>query len=116
MEEISGTIPTTVPPALTGWYLPTGCLTPTTMTVSYTHLDVYKRQEYNPTGLYRRTFKVPASWAAKDPIFLRFEQVEEEAAAQGIIDALRMIKDNGFGIYTLDKELGTRVYTPIAAE
>ena len=44
------------------------------------------------------------------------EQVEEEAAAQGIIDALRMIKDNGFGIYTLDKELGTRVYTPIAAE
>ena len=44
------------------------------------------------------------------------EQVEEEAAAQEIIDALRMIKDNGFGIYTLDKELGTRVYTPIAAE
>ena len=44
------------------------------------------------------------------------EQAEEEAAAQGIIDALRMIKDNGFGIYTLDKELGTRVYTPIAAE
>lgn len=43
------------------------------------------------------------------------EQVEEESTAQGIIDALRMIKDNGFGIYTLDKELGVRVYTPITA-
>ncbi|MCD8080622.1 MAG: ferritin [Bacteroides sp.] len=39
------------------------------------------------------------------------EQVEEEETAQGIIDALRMIKDNGFGLYTLDKELGARVYT-----
>lgn len=44
------------------------------------------------------------------------EQVEEEETAQGIIDALRMIKDNGFGIYTLDKELAARTYTPIAAE
>ncbi|WP_251621832.1 ferritin [Odoribacter lunatus] len=43
------------------------------------------------------------------------EQVEEEATAQGIIDALRMIKDNGFGIYTLDKELSTRVYNPVAS-
>lgn len=44
------------------------------------------------------------------------EQVEEEETAQGIIDALNMIKDNGFGIYTLDKELGARTYSPIAAE
>lgn len=44
------------------------------------------------------------------------EQVEEESTAQGFIDALEMIKDNGFGIYTLDKELGGRSYTPIAAE
>lgn len=44
------------------------------------------------------------------------EQVEEEETAQGIIDALKMIKDNGFGIYTLDKELAARVYTPLAAE
>ncbi|MCD8044244.1 MAG: ferritin [Tannerellaceae bacterium] len=42
------------------------------------------------------------------------EQVEEEETAQGIIEALNMIKDNGFGLYTLDKELATRVYTPIA--
>lgn len=36
------------------------------------------------------------------------EQVEEESTAQGYIDALRMIKDNGFGIYTFDKELRGR--------
>lgn len=41
------------------------------------------------------------------------EQVEEEASAQEFIDSLEMIKDNGFGIYTLDKELKSRVYTPI---
>ncbi len=44
------------------------------------------------------------------------EQVEEEATAQSYIDALNMIKDNGFGIYTLDKELQGRSYTPLAAE
>ncbi len=44
------------------------------------------------------------------------EQVEEEETAQGLIDALRMIKDNGFGLYTLDKELAARVYTPLEAE
>ncbi len=42
------------------------------------------------------------------------EQVEEEATAQGYIDALKMIKDNGFGIYTLDKELQSRSYSPVA--
>lgn len=36
------------------------------------------------------------------------EQVEEESTAQGYIDALRMIKDNGFGIYNFDKELRGR--------
>lgn len=36
------------------------------------------------------------------------EQVEEEATAQSYIDALTMIKDNGFGIYTLDKEMQGR--------
>lgn len=33
------------------------------------------------------------------------EQVEEESTAQGLIDALTMIGDNGFGLYTFDKEL-----------
>lgn len=41
------------------------------------------------------------------------EQVEEEATAISYIDALKMIKDNGFGIYTLDKELQGRTYTPL---
>lgn len=40
------------------------------------------------------------------------EQVEEEASASQYIDALKMIKDNGFGIYTLDRELKNRTYTP----
>ena len=46
------------------------------------------------------------------------EQVEEEESAKDIIDSLRMIGDNGYGIYTLDKDLSTRVYTqaaPLAA-
>ena len=44
------------------------------------------------------------------------EQVEEEATAISYIDALKLIKDNGFGIYTLDKELAGRAYTPISEE
>ena len=39
------------------------------------------------------------------------EQVEEEETAQGIIDNLKMIKDNGYGLYMLDKELGARTYS-----
>lgn len=39
------------------------------------------------------------------------EQVEEEETAQNIIDNLRMIGDNGYGQYMLDKELAARTYT-----
>ena len=39
------------------------------------------------------------------------EQVEEEETVKTIIDNLKMIKDNGYGIYMIDKELGSRVYT-----
>lgn len=42
------------------------------------------------------------------------EQVEEEENAQNIIDGLKMIKDNGYGLYMLDKELGARIYTQAA--
>ena len=42
------------------------------------------------------------------------EQVEEEENAKAIIDTLKLIGDNGYGLYQLDKELDTRVYTPIA--
>ena len=41
------------------------------------------------------------------------EQVEEEETAQGMIDSLKLIGDNGFGIYTMDKELGQRTHEPI---
>ncbi|NMB49955.1 MAG: ferritin [Bacteroidales bacterium] len=36
------------------------------------------------------------------------EQVEEEETAQKIIDALKLIGNNGIGIYLIDKELGKR--------
>ena len=39
------------------------------------------------------------------------EQVEEEENARTLIDSLKMIKDNGYGLYMLDKELAARVYT-----
>ena len=39
------------------------------------------------------------------------EQVEEEENARGMIDSLKMIKDNGYGLYMFDKELAARTYT-----
>lgn len=36
------------------------------------------------------------------------EQVEEEAAAQSLVDKLEMVGDNKFGLYQLDKEVSTR--------
>lgn len=38
------------------------------------------------------------------------EQVEEEETALALTGSLKMIKDNGFGLYMLDKELGGRSY------
>lgn len=38
------------------------------------------------------------------------EQVEEEATLKGIIDHINLVGDNGYGLYTIDKELGTRVF------
>lgn len=42
------------------------------------------------------------------------EQVEEEENAKNIIENLKMIGDNGYGQYMLDKELAARSYTPAA--
>ena len=39
------------------------------------------------------------------------EQVEEEESARDIIDQLRMVEGNNYGLYMIDKELTTRVYT-----
>ncbi len=38
------------------------------------------------------------------------EQVEEEAMFSEIIDQLRMIGKDGYGLYSIDKELGSRVF------
>ena len=49
--------------------------------------------------------------------FLRWfvtEQVEEEDSADSIRQQLKLIGDNGQGLLMLDRELGTRVYTPPA--
>ena len=42
------------------------------------------------------------------------EQVEEEETALDIINNLKMIKDNGYGLYMLDKELSGRTYKTAA--
>lgn len=43
------------------------------------------------------------------------EQVEEEGNVQKLIDSLKLIKDNGLGLYMLDKELAGRSYVKPAA-
>ena len=42
------------------------------------------------------------------------EQVEEEQSAGAVVDKLKMIGASGEGLFQLDKELGTRVFTPPA--
>jgi ferritin len=39
------------------------------------------------------------------------EQVEEEASAQAIIDQLDMVEGKGHGLFMIDKELGSRIFT-----
>lgn len=40
------------------------------------------------------------------------EQVEEEASAKAIIDQLKLVSDSKMGLYMLDKQLATRIFTP----
>lgn len=44
------------------------------------------------------------------------EQVEEEASASEVVQQLKMIGDNGYGLLMLDRELGQRIFTPPPAE
>lgn len=47
------------------------------------------------------------------------EQVEEEENASSLIDSLRMLDGNGYGLFMLDKDLAARAYTqaaPLAAK
>jgi len=43
------------------------------------------------------------------------EQVEEEANADNIVQQLKMVGDAGAALFLMDREIGTRVYTPPAA-
>ncbi|PLY07672.1 MAG: ferritin [Arcobacter sp.] len=38
------------------------------------------------------------------------EQVEEEATLNTIIDKIKLVGDNGYGLYAIDQELGARVF------
>ncbi len=53
-------------------------------------------------------------------IFLQWfvnEQVEEEASADDIINRLKLVGDSKGGLFMLDRELGTRVFTmPVTGE
>jgi ferritin len=44
------------------------------------------------------------------------EQVEEEENDREIIERLKLIGDNRNGLFMLDRDLGTRTYTPIVQE
>lgn len=50
-------------------------------------------------------------------IFLQWfisEQVEEEASAKDVLSKLKLIGGEGNGMFSLDKDLAARVYTPAA--
>ena len=52
-------------------------------------------------------------------IFLQWfvtEQVEEEASADEVVQKLKLMADAPGGLFMLDRELATRVFTPPAAE
>lgn len=44
------------------------------------------------------------------------EQVEEEASASDILQKVKLIGKDGSGLFMLDKELSTRVFTPPASK
>jgi ferritin len=44
------------------------------------------------------------------------EQVEEEASADEVVQKLKMVKSSPDALYMLDKEMGTRVFTPPPAK
>ncbi len=84
-------------------------------------LDVYESalaHEHKVTGLINNLFALTTAendYATQSMLkWFVDEQVEEEENAQNIIDNLRMIKDNGYGLYMLDKELSARTYVQAA--
>lgn len=52
-------------------------------------------------------------------IFLQWfitEQVEEEASADEVIQRLKLVKENNAGLFMIDAQLGTRVFTMPSAD
>ena len=43
------------------------------------------------------------------------EQVEEEASADDVVQKLKLVGNDGGGLFMIDQEMGTRVFTPPAA-
>lgn len=62
-------------------------------------------------GLYSLAMK-EEDYATRDRLnWFVTEQVEEEDNCRTLIDKLRLIGDNGMGLYMLDQELANRAYT-----
>lgn len=78
-------------------------------------LEETLKHEEHVTALISGLYKVAGEdndYATQSRVkWLIDEQVEEEDTARDLIDKLKMIDGNGYGLYMLDKELGTRTYT-----
>lgn len=79
--------------------------------------DVVKHEQY-VTSLINDLVNV--AWEEKDHAMYHFlqwfvaEQVEEESSVGGVFERLKMIGDDSAGLFTMDMELGKRVFTPDA--
>ncbi len=83
-------------------------------------LDVFEstlKHEQVVTGLINNLFALTTAendYATQSMLkWFIDEQVQEEDTAHTIIDKVKMIKDNGYGLYMLDKEIGARAYTSV---
>lgn len=84
-------------------------------------LDVFKKayaHEQKVTGLINKLYGLTHEendFASQSMLkWFVDEQVEEEENTKKIIDDLKMIEGNGYGLYMLDKELGARTYSKAA--
>ena len=84
--------------------------------VSYTHLDVYKRQhERYVTASIHNIYAAASN--VKDFRTMQFldwfvkEQGEEEKTAEDLIKKLELFGQDGKGLYMLDSELASRTYS-----
>ena len=83
-----------------------------------TPLDAFKatlEHEQKVTGLINDLYSLAEEekdFATREKLnWFVAEQVEEEETARELIDNFTLIGENGYGIYQLDQELGSRTYT-----